>query len=112
MSDKPVFCEVDKFLLNVAGTGVGGGSSPPQTPPKQQVKAPVKETTYAQHETKTEPNGLVEGEYCLLVEMPLISYQMPDLTPDDKVNFTLSNLICQMSLEQDKHEKNRRGIQV
>ena len=90
MNDKSVFCEVDKFLLNVAGTGVEAPSSPLTTPPKRAEKQVAQEVTnipQIKKNSRNEPNGLVEGEHCLLIEMPLISYQMPDLTPDDKVPF-------------------------
>ena len=88
MNDNPVFCEVDKFLLNVAGTGVAAPSSPLTTPPKRAKKLAQEVTNVAQMKkiSRAEPNGLVEGEHCLLIEMPLILYQMPDLTPDDKVH--------------------------
>ena len=92
MNDNPVFCEVDKFLLNVAGTGVAAPSSQLTTPPKRAEKHVAQEANFSTPKkmATTEPNGLVEGEHCLLIEMPLISYQMPDLTPDDKVHLEVT----------------------
>ena len=42
-ADKPVFCEVDKFLLNVAGTGVPNPQQEKEikTPPPPQQNLPI-----------------------------------------------------------------------
>lgn len=77
--DRPKFCEIDKFLLNVQGSGV---PSPVVSVEKKQATETPKPimpimNNYEVHSSNQ--NG-VDGKSCLLIEMPLISYQMPDLT--------------------------------
>ena len=78
MSDeRPKFCEVDKFLLNVQGSGVPSPVAPTQK--KEAIPKPTM-PIMTNYEVQSRNENGVSGKNCLLIEMPLISYQMPDLT--------------------------------
>ena len=82
MSDeRPKFCEVDKFLLNVQGSGVPSPVAPAEKKHTSSNESPKPSMPIMNnYEAQANNENGVDGKSCLLIEMPLISYQMPDLT--------------------------------
>ena len=82
MSDeRPKFCEVDKFLLNVQGSGVPSPVTPVEKKHATGNESPKPIMPIMNnYEAQSNNQNGVDGKSCLLIEMPLISYQMPDLT--------------------------------